>query len=202
MLFLPDNPPIYRTVAIDPGSNTLGYAILDLNLSTGEIALMGADTLVGVKMARSHPDFAETHGDRATRLHCHEEFLKALLDDCRPNAVISEAPYMGRFPQAFMALIECLGAIRRAVISYDPYMPMETVDPPTAKKAVGAPGKGGGKDIVREKVLALPTLINATGRPLTVLDEHAIDAVAVGYYKVKGFSDFYFANRKPSLWTQ
>lgn len=185
MLIMPDQPPIYRIFAIDPGTDTLGTAVLDVDLRSGSVTVIYVETLRGSRMCRALPGTIETHGERAAKLEAHQQQIFSMLHHFIPSTVISESPYMGRFPQAFRALVECLIAIRDAVVYFDPSMPLETVDPPTAKKAVGAPGKGGGKDAVREAVLQLKELRTAPGIDLGVLDEHSIDAIAVGYSKAR-----------------
>lgn len=187
MLVMPDLPPIYRILAIDPGTDTMGVVLLDVDLQYLTVKLTYAETFRGDKMSRRYGDYAETYGDRAAKLYAHEQRLLSFVQAARPHCIISESPYMGRFPTAFQALVECLTMLQRVTYQYDPSLPLETVDPPTAKKAVGAPGKmkrGEDKKApVRMGVLGL-NLHNATGKDLSLLDEHSIDAIAVGYSKV------------------
>ena len=185
MLIMPDQPPIYRIFAIDPGTDTLGTAVLDVDLLRGTISLIHAETFQGSRMCRGLVGTIETHGERAAKLEAHRQQLFSMIHYFAPASVICESPYMGRFPQAYRALVECLLAIRDAVSGYDIAMSLDTVDPPTAKKAVGAPGKGGGKGAVRDAVLKLKSLQNRSGLDLKALDEHSIDAIAVGFYKAR-----------------
>jgi hypothetical protein len=96
---------------------------------------------------------------------------------------------MGRFPQAFAALTECLTAIRRAVLRYDDFKPLLLVDPPTAKLAVGVKGKGSVKDDVKQGVLSLRNLLNPDNIDIQNLDEHSIDAIAVAMSRAKFILD-------------
>lgn len=185
MLFLPDHDPTYRILSIDPGTDTLGYAILDLNLDTGQVLVPAVETVSGSRLARRYQQTIATYGEKTARLQAHEENLFSLLCWYRPHAVIAESPFLGRFPQAFAALVECLSMIQRAVARYDRTLPLETVDPPTAKKAVGVVGKGTSKDDVRQGVLGMERIVFASGIEAALIDEHGTDAIAVGYYKCR-----------------
>lgn len=185
MLYIPEGPGIYRILGIDPGTNTLGIAIIDLDLATKEASLIMATTLQGAKDSKNFPNISDVHGDRKAKLFAHQNNIRYILERYRPNSIISESPYMGKFTNAFEALVECLTAIRDEIYIYDHSIGLETVDPPTAKKAVGAPGRGGDKGVVRNAVLKLQGLKNKTGSSLDMLDEHAIDAIAVACYKLQ-----------------
>lgn len=186
MIVLPGGYRPYRILAIDPGTNTLGTAILDMDLVTKRVSLEFAQTFKGDKMARRLEHVSSVYGDREAKLQAHTDNLFRLMVDYGPTAIISESPYMRKLPQAYAALVECLGAIRRAIQHYDPTICLELVDPPTVKKAVGAPGKGGDKSLVKQGVKAQVALENPHGIDLDRLDEHSIDAIAVGFYKVRG----------------
>lgn len=185
MLTVPAEGFMFRIVGIDPGTETLGTAVLDVNLCTAQVSLIHAKTYRGSRGLLLHPALAETQGDRLAKLYSHEQTLLALFNHFQPHGVSVEAPYLGKFPQAFEALVECRTYIRRALWQYHPMMPMELIDPPTAKMAVGVvPRKGVTKDDIKRGVLNLGNLTNCTTSSIASLDEHSIDAIAVGYYKV------------------
>jgi Holliday junction resolvasome RuvABC endonuclease subunit len=188
MLICPEAPPIYRLLSIDPGSYTLGWAIIDLNVFDRTTSVVAAGTNHSQYALVDYPFYTEVQGERHSRLHAHQFALTNLLNYFQPQCVISEAPYLGKFPQAFETLVECLFLIRQTVANYNLALPLETVDPPSAKKAVGASGRGGDKNAVRLAILELKNLRWVNVNPHT-LDEHAIDAIAVGCYKVRTFSD-------------
>ncbi|MND25671.1 hypothetical protein D3C87_1317840 [compost metagenome] len=183
MLFIPEHSRYFRVGSIDPGTDTLGTAVHDVDLFTGEVILRDATTLHGERNSRRYPGVAEVHGNRWAKLHSHEIEILHWLRYFQPNALICESPFLGRFPQAFEALVECKTAIRRALYQYDLTMPLETVDPPSAKIAVGAPGKSKKKEEVMRGILKLPNYRNESGKQIEFLDEHSTDAIAVGYYK-------------------
>lgn len=200
MLVLPDGDPVYRICSIDPGSNTLGLAVLEVDLLVGGVTLVEARTFNGERMSQQFPHLIEVHGEKVARLYAHEQNLLQVFSHYQPHAIICESPFLGRFPQAYAALVECLTAIRRACYRFNPHIPLETIDPITVKQSVGvvirkaAKGEkrkksGLTKEDIKHAVLQLPDLTNASDRRLIELDEHSIDATAVGYYKYRQLMD-------------
>lgn len=179
----------FRVVGIDPGTENLGFSVLDLSLQDGSRTVTHVETLHSQKLLGMYRTEEDVHGTRTARLMALEDRLFLLFEQWQPHAICSEAPFMGRFPQAFAALTECVSYVRRAVCRYDRYIPLELVDPPTAKKAVGVTVKRGiTKDDVTVAVAKLK-LIFAPGLDLTQFDEHQVDAVAVAYYQSQIFRD-------------
>lgn len=191
MLVLPEAPPIYRILSIDPGSDTLGLALIDVDLEHHTATLVHTNTLNATRAIRQMPFTAETFGDRQARLTSHAHVIRDYLGSARPHCVISESPFMGRFPQAFASLVECMYMLQAVVAEYDPGMCLETIDPPSVKKLVGAPTKRPKgmsptdfKGTVKTALKGLSKLQLGQQVSLDYCDEHAIDAVAVGCYKV------------------
>ena len=197
MLTLPQNSQPYRVVGIDPGTKLLGVAALDLDLATGEVALAEVRTFDAEQLMRAYPHVIQVHGSRMARLMALEETLSGFFNYLQPHAIVSESPYMGRFPQAYAALTECVSGIRRAVYRYDQFLPLLMVDPMTAKLAVGVTSKGrpkvgrgkpGKTGLVKEDVrvgLLQQPILNLSGADLNLIDEHSVDAIAVAYSHVR-----------------
>lgn len=182
-LLLPsgDEQP-YRICAIDPGTDTLGVAILDVYLIRRIIRVVEVRTFRASDHFASVQHFNYLHSDRTLRMYWHGINLTNLLFAWMPQAVIAEAPYMGRFPAAYEALVECRAMIRQAVWDYHPGIPLLLVDPPTAKKSVGAIVKKGSKENVQESVLKLPFVEWYQPLGIDQIDEHGFDAIAVGVH--------------------
>lgn len=177
----------YRYIAIDPGTDTLGIAVCEINLLTRELTILDVTTLKASKQLTHYPGLVETQGEKQTRLYAHRATLGHLFKHWRPDAIVSEAPFMGRFAAAFGALVECMQVIREAVMEYRVYQPLETVDPPSAKKAVGVKAKGSNKDDIMKAVIADKTIHFAEGLSRTGHSEHVYDAIAVGKWKYLNF---------------
>lgn len=174
-----------RILAIDPGTNTMGMSFFELCLYTGRITLVYGATYSADRYANFEGCAALALGDRLAKIQYHSANLSQILRQWRPHVIASEAPYMGRFPQAYAALVQCCNAITLSVYDYDPSQNVWFVDPPTAKLAVGALTRKGSKENVQESILALSDLYLAEHFYLSQLDEHGYDSVAVGYWACK-----------------
>lgn len=184
MLMVPNWAPTYRFISIDPGTETLGVAVWDVDLNSKQATIVSVFTL---KASRSNrlDEWADTlFGSRYARLDAHYNALCELFKYYQPSNIVSESPYMGRFPQAYAALVECMNMLQAATSNYDMSLRVITIDPMSAKQAVGVTKRGSNKDLVRDNVLALKDIMFLSNNPL-LLDEHSIDAVAVGYTHFK-----------------
>lgn len=190
MFSLPSHPIPYRIVGVDPGSTTLGIAVLDLYLEDFSIELVDARTFNAARGISHYQTVTDFHGDRMARLHSLQDSLYGYLACFRPQGFASESPYMGRFANAFRALTECLLVIQQTAYVYDPRMRVHLIDPMTVKAAVGIVAKGYrnkaalAKEHVREAVLKLP-LRNPGNFNMEAFDEHSIDAIAVAIARIK-----------------
>lgn len=193
MLVIPEGAsPMGCIAGIDPGTETLGFGALKVNVVTLEIIESTAFTFVGSKLAGKDTWYGGVHGSRADRIAAHEDNLVDILHYYSPNLVASESPFFNRaFPQAYGALTETVDAIRNALWRYDSWLSLFMIDPPTVKKAVGAasPTKGmtpkEKKELVKWAVMALPDLNYNGPTNIADLDEHSIDALAVAYCRLK-----------------
>lgn len=173
----------HRIMSIDPGTNHLGYAISDVYLGVPDslMTVVHVETLDAFDLARRYTTLLEVHGEKVTKLYALEQALKRIIERFKPDIVISESPYMARFPNAFSALIECLKTIRSVLIEYDPCMALKLIDPATIKSRVGVSGKSGNKDLMTNAIKRLINEEKISFIDTSILDEHSIDAIAVGY---------------------
>lgn len=169
----------FRVIGIDPGTATLGVAVLVYDLKTQTRRIEKLMTLNGSHQLRHYEQLTDLHGERFARLNALETSLSSVFEHYRPHAIASEGPYMGRFPQAFAALVECLHVVRRAVWVYSHEHPLTVYDPATIKKSVGVSGKSGDKDRMRQAVNTLDWVSDIDQSQIRDADEHAIDALAV-----------------------
>ncbi len=184
------NPPLdlrVRLLAVDPGSTTLGFALMLVDPVLQQITVGDAFTINVGRGINNHSMRFEQYGAKAERLHQIYMNMSSVLYQLQPHLFIAESPFVGRFAAAFEALVEVRDALKAALWAHDQTMLYESVDPLTAKKAVGAAVYKGSKENVRDSVIALPDLIWAPNVMKYELDEHSIDAVAVGYCRAVGF---------------
>lgn len=179
-----DTRPL-RICSIDPGSDTMGISFLDVDIWSNRIIVVSSVTIKASRQPGLYEHLADVRGTRRVRIDRLGETFFRLLCAYRPDLVVAESPYMGRFVTAFEALVECRLMIREVLWSYDRSMTLQLVEPTVAKQAVGAIVKKGSKENVRDSVLILEDLEWAPDVPAFSLDEHSIDSIAVGYAKAK-----------------
>lgn len=185
MLAIPQGAQNVATiVGIDPGTDTVGVAILKFDLTTFQIVGVDAQTLHGSKLNKSNIWMSELHGDRASRIYHLQENLESIFNFVQPMDIVAESPFFSRRrPQAYAALTEIVTAIRFAVMRHDGWKQLLLVDPPSVKVAVGAEVQGG-KESVRQALLKiLPELHYCGMIPFLQLDEHSIDAIAIALWR-------------------
>lgn len=170
--------------AIDPGTESLGVARFYVEVPELRILSCTAQTFRGSKLSMS-PWTTEAQSPQFARIEAHYSNLLSYLFAYQPFLVVSEAPFFSRkFPMAFAALVRTVSAVQQAVRDYRSTMSLHLIDPPTVKNAVGAAGNAGKSDM-HDAVLQLPDLNYFGDVPLEHLDEHSIDALAVGYCKIR-----------------
>lgn len=175
----------YRYFAIDPGSDTLGLAVMDYYIPDRTLTVIDLTTLHASKQIKDHPMLVEYHGEKFARLWVIGQILTHYIDHYQPDGFISESPFLGKFAASFRALVECMLVIEQRVIAYTAHIPLETVDPVRAKQAVGIKAKGSTKEDVANAVIAELRIQFAEGIARLGRTEHEYDACAVGFYKFK-----------------
>lgn len=169
----------YIYLSIDPGTSSLGTAINGITHDNKWVILDAHTTNINLVVRHRYPyELVDTHSERYFKVKACGEVIYKIASAWGVNGVVSESPYMGRFPQAFAALTECMLSMRNAAYDFNPNRAMFTIDPSTIKKAVGVSGKSGDKNLMRN---AVNGLVIDMGINTDILDEHAIDAIAVGY---------------------
>lgn len=187
MLVLPSTEERVRLMVVDPGTNTLGLAVMDVDVGHKQLQVMYVDTLVAERDVRLRPSFQaiqEIHGDRHARLASHAQNVGRLLHFWQPHLMVAEEAFVGRNVSSFESLVECLMYLRMAAREYNPNMPFDTLSNRVAKQKVGAAHRGSTKEdvligvakLVESNTLTLPVDVR-----LTDLSEHAVDALAIGY---------------------
>lgn len=120
----------------------------------------------------------ETACLRPVRLNLLRDALVKEFIRNEPTIVASESPFMGRFPKAFAALVECVFAERSALREYDSEKVLIMITPTTVKVSAGVPHNSSDKEEMRDAVHDLKDL-DLGEIVIDDLDEHAIDAIHV-----------------------
>lgn len=169
----------FNILGIDPGSQFLGTAIINVDIATLNINYSLAWTFKGDTLIKDNNWLAQLHGARYDRIFAHKLNLLDLMRYYSPLYIASESPFMNtRMPNAYGALLEVINAIKQAVIEFDAWRTLHLIPPSSVKNAVGAAGAAN-KGTMKDKISALKEL-NYRG-DINLLDEHSIDALSVAY---------------------
>lgn len=182
-IILPGNAQqmIGTICGIDPGTNMLGFSALGFDLRTEEVASVVATSFKSESMIDEDTFIPITQNERIAKILAQKDNLVQQFRFYRPMVVVCENPFINRLrPAAYGPLTEIVFAIRTAVIEYNPYIKFLTFEPSTIKKAVGA-GAVCGKEEMKYVISNNTELCPNAMSDLSLLDEHAIDAVAAAY---------------------
>jgi Holliday junction resolvasome RuvABC endonuclease subunit len=181
MLPIPSDPnTIVSIIGIDPGSTNLGCAILSFDILTNQITCLEAYTFRGERLPGSEWT-ASIDNDRRKRITALEDKLFEVFMFVNPICIACESAFINvKRPSADGALTEVVCAIRSAVARFDIWRVLRMVAPSSVKNAVGAMG-GGDKDAVKKALLNISELTSVVLTPITEMDEHSVDAIAVAY---------------------
>lgn len=169
-----------RVVSIDPGFNNLGVSFSNLNYHSGLMVVNDVNTYQIQKLtSRVDGSIIQYATNGLINVETVKALIGRLLDTYKPDVVICESSYMGKFPQAFVSLSLCLHAIESAVYNYDTDVGYYTFDPATIKNANGVKGGSRDKEDMRKAIIANPSIVSA--KDFNLLDEHSIDSIGIGY---------------------
>jgi Holliday junction resolvasome RuvABC endonuclease subunit len=174
----------FRLIAIDPGTNTCGFAVLDVDVDTWKVTVDTAYTVKANRFVTTYKTITETYSEKTARLHGYNKHLVDLCETIEPFAVCSEAPFMGRFAAAYGALKEQVKCFHDAAKDHDQTMPFLLVEPTPVKKFMGVKGNSGDKDLMSKALCSRSDILYGDGLNPSDLDEHSVDAVCVGLYWV------------------
>jgi len=177
-----DIPRQVRFIAIDPGSRTLGLAVLEYNFDDNTLTVLFTRCL-NVDEGMTHLQYmTDLVGTRRARLYLIHRFLTEQIREWCPGFVIMETPYMGSFAQVFKVLVEIEKTIEAIITDFGNGISLFKIDPSTVKKTIGVSGKSGDKSLMLAAVKALSNLVLKAGIVLDEITEHEVDAIAVGHY--------------------
>jgi len=179
---IPESPgeDIIRILGIDPGTDTLGVAILDVSMVTYEAIVVYAETFKASKEIKNLSWMETMRGGRDARLKRHSETLYALLNNTTPTLVAAESPFLQRMRvNAFEALVECYAMLRNTIWMYSPGLYLRRIDPISAKNYCGVSHIKTDKTHMYAAITSIYKGKHLPSVDLLSLDEHSIDAIAI-----------------------
>lgn len=180
MLTTRDYPSCFRLVAIDPGLNNTGIAIFTIEKEPFKILSIDALTLKAQRLIDDSGLDDEDFSERLHKRYMMGSALHQILVEADPCLVVSESPFFdSRKPGSFAILTEVLTTLFDTVVAYNPLIQFSMVAPLLVKKVLGVAGQKG-KEVVKE-AMQKQAFIAHLVVDFETLDEHAIDAIGVGY---------------------
>lgn len=173
-------------LSIDPGTTMTGVVVS--TVIDGNVNVLCATTINAEVLMIDKGGINDTHGKRFTRELCISEVFMDMLLMYKPDVVVSESPFMGRFPQAFAALVELITFLKFTLFSYDRSIEFVTIDPKSVKVTMGVSGNSSNKNLMRNSLLSNNCIRYQNNLNPFTFDEHTVDALAVGlwYYSQLG----------------
>jgi len=185
MLILPNNYTPFNIMAVDPGLNNTGISIYTLNCNDRSIIAIDAFTLKNDKLNDNSGLDSDVHLDRIIKSYKLKNHLINVLHYVKPLIVICESPFYNHFrPSAYASLLQIIQFIQTTVIEYNPNVIFHTLEPLLIKKIIGA-GMVTGKIDVKKAVTSRGDIMDKLICNIELLDEHSIDAIAIGYSFLK-----------------
>lgn len=132
-------PSTYRLLGVDPGTNELGYAILEI---TGKQA-----TLIKIDTLRMHQ--LSEHSEKLAHIF---NVLSNIIDQYRPTEMAIEAPFFGKNVQSMLKLGRAQGVAMAAAMTKD--LKITEYSPKKVKQSVTGNGNAS-----KEQVASMITTI-------------------------------------------
>jgi crossover junction endodeoxyribonuclease RuvC len=141
----------YRLLGVDPGTNILGYALIEIEQKQMKLLDLGVIRL----------NKWEEHQERLRHIF---ERLQSIIDSYRPAELAIEAPFYGKNPQSMLKLGRAQGVAIAAAMTKG--MQITEYSPKKIKQSVTGNGNA-----TKEQVAAMLSSILGFKA-----DEHALDA--------------------------
>ena len=169
----------FSVIGIDPGLTQCGIASLCVN--EGQLVSIDALTLINNKIALKSPFQPEYRTDREIRSDKLRLAFESILHQVQPILVCCESPfYNPSSPSAYGSLTDTVSILRLSTQTYCPDVSFVSYAPQEVKQTFKRAGKLG-KETMREALKQDTKLCSLVTCSIDLLDEHSIDAIAVGY---------------------
>lgn len=157
-----NTPAKYRIMGIDPGTNFMGYGIMEVDGRTICSVVLGEIDLHKLQ-------------DPYAKLRCIFERVGALVDEYAPREVALESPFFGENVQSMLKLGRAQGVAMAAALSRG--LPVAEYAPMRIKQAITGRGSA-----AKEQVAAIVCRLLSIDRPPRRLDATDGMAVALCHY--------------------
>lgn len=168
-------------MSVDPGLHNIGVCVYKVDLRTPKFLSINAFTLKSARVLDTSclddDSFTEQVRIRYSMLNAFEEVLRKEM----PDRVVSESPFFdSRKPGSFAILSIIVEGLFDRAVKVNPNTSFSLLAPQLVKSALGVAGIKG-KEVVREAMEKTDSIMSVLETPIETLDEHGVDATAVGY---------------------
>lgn len=165
-------------MAIDPGSNMLGFSIFTISVPELEIVHIEPISInLGVT---ENEDALRTN--LLYRLQMLNQVFINTINHYQPRIIVSEAGFINMArPAAVIPLAQAISTMQVAAYNYDPMIKFFTIPPSVIKSAVGAKHVRGGDTKIEmlKAVCKIPEITNHVDP--RYFTEHVTDSIAINY---------------------
>lgn len=186
---------VLTVVAVDPGINDLGLAVLTLDLKTQDLSI-GPAYHIQPKHWQGYKQCVDVQDERMQKEVAIRTFFVWALDHFQPHVVVIESPFLHQMVNAFESLTIIMTLLRHDALDYDSGMPVIKVPPTVAKSALGVKDFKD-KQAVKDAILQRTDVEMDRGL-VRSLTEHATDAIAVGLTYLLTLKESLCSNSSPS----
>jgi len=168
----------YSWIGIDPGLATCGISVF--RVFDNRLQSIEAFTLINNKIRFESEYQEEFQSERNAKMHRLCLAFRSVLYSVNPILICCESPfYNPKMPSAFGSLTETVTALRMETNQYNINIPFICYSPQQVKQTFKRSGQTG-KLVMREALAQDNNLRSKLITPVETLDEHAVDAIAVG----------------------
>jgi Holliday junction resolvasome RuvABC endonuclease subunit len=181
MIIVPDHWHRYYIVSIDPGNTTTGVAIYEIDYQTQRVISIEAMTLQSIRLVDHTELDPDQYSESLIKLHRLTDTLTEILLQYQPVEIVSESCFYHRVhPAAYGSLLTVINAYRTATIRHNPNVMFYTIEPIVIKRTIRVDSIKEKTDVAKA-IMRIPEIMSVLVTPIEMLDEHAIDAIAIGY---------------------
>lgn len=178
---LSDLPTTCRILAIDNGTDKVGFTVGDYDIRTGIVDVILCETYqVPSDFRRRHSRTYHDRGSFMARLSNIERYYKALLLEYEPDIIGCESPFGFRQMDPFKKLTLSMQLFDDVTYELYPWVDFVRIAPFEAKKAAAGSRKfSQDKDVVHRYVLSDKKIVFRRHIDVSALGPDALDSVSV-----------------------
>lgn len=172
-------PSTIRVLGADPGSDTFGLVVADLNTQTWTIQVVFQTTLYANKIENNHQHLRR-YGDSYYRMHTIADDVVNMLIHYNVQYVAMESPFFNpKRPNSFEVLTRCRHIVKERIWQVNPMTVIDDIPPWQAKSSLGLKRGQDAKVYIPKCLTELVVAGIITNVDISSMTEHAHDALAM-----------------------